>query len=115
MNTSYFANPAILYKKYKLVSISRKPPDWMVVDKIYIPLCPNWNLVNDYKSGTISQEEYTKIYYEIYLNKLDPLKTYNELEENAILLCYEKTGKFCHRRLVAEWLEKNLNVKVNEL
>ena len=38
-----------------------------------------------------------------------------------MLLCYEswdsiKSGKtFCHRRIVAKWLEKTIGVKVEEL
>ena len=117
MNTSYFANPNIRLKKYNdnLVSVSKKPPAWMKIDRIYIPLCPNWSLVKNYKENKISEEEYTNIYYENYLNKLDPLVTFNELGGNAVLLCFEKSGKFCHRRLIAEWLEKELNIPILEL
>jgi len=49
------------------------------------------------------------------LDVLDAKKVYEELGEDSILLCWEKSGDFCHRRLVAEWLEKELNVKVNEI
>ena len=35
--------------------------------------------------------------------------------EDASLLCYEKPGDFCHRRIVAEWLEKGTGVVVPEL
>ena len=46
---------------------------------------------------------------------------YNELGENAVLLCYEKwddiknNKTFCHRRIVAKWLEDNLGVKIQEI
>jgi len=33
--------------------------------------------------------------------------------KNPILLCYEKEG-FCHRHLVADWIEWNLFIKVDE-
>jgi uncharacterized protein (DUF488 family) len=26
--------------------------------------------------------------------------------EGKVLLCYEKSGDFCHRHLVAEWLRR---------
>lgn len=34
-------------------------------------------------------EEYKRLYYERVLNKLDQKKVYNDLGENAVLLCYE--------------------------
>jgi hypothetical protein len=56
------------------------------------------------------REEYQKI-----LDKLDPQEVFEYLGENAILLCWEPPGKFCHRRLVAEWFERELGVEVPEL
>jgi uncharacterized protein (DUF488 family) len=56
------------------------------------------------------REEYQKI-----LDNLDPRKVYEDLGKNSILICWEAPGKFCHRRLVAEWLEKHLGVTVPEL
>jgi uncharacterized protein (DUF488 family) len=49
------------------------------------------------------------------LDKLDPQKVFDDLGEDAILLCWEAPCQFCHRRLVAEWLEKHLGVNVPEL
>jgi len=116
MNTSYFASTKIIKGDPRLVSISRKPPDWIkAFVPIYKPLCPSWDLVMDYKSGEINQEEYTIRYYNEILNNLDPARTYQELGENSILLCYEKPGKFCHRRIVADWFKKHLNIEVDEL
>ena len=48
-----------------------------------------------------------------YLSNLDPNKVYNDLDK-SVLLCYEKSYEFCHRNIVAAWLEKNLGVKVVE-
>jgi uncharacterized protein (DUF488 family) len=56
------------------------------------------------------REEYQKI-----LDSLDPRQVYEDLGENSILICWEAPDKFCHRRLVAEWLEKHLGVTVPEL
>ena len=116
MNTSYFASTKIIKGDPRLVSISRKPPDWIkAFVPIYKPLGPSWDLVMSYKSGEINQEEYTIRYYNEILNNLDPTRTYEELGEDSILLCYEKSGQFCHRRLIAKWFEENLNIKVTEL
>ncbi len=56
-----------------------------------------------------------RLEYQKILDKLDPQKVFADLGEEAILLCWEAPGKFCHRRLVAAWLEKHLGVAVPEL
>lgn len=67
--------------------------------------------------GIISEEENNKYYVEFYykqvLSKLDPEKIYRKID-NSILLCYEDNSEFCHRHIVAAWLELLLNIKVPE-
>ncbi|WP_175476640.1 hypothetical protein [Syntrophus gentianae] len=46
--------------------------------------------------------------------KLDPRQVYEDLGSDAEMLCWESPGKFRHRHLVAEWLEKALDIKVPE-
>ena len=53
-------------------------------------------------------------YYETVLSQLDPKQVYDELE-GRILLCFENPDEFCHRHIVAEWLELSLGVKVSEV
>ena len=116
MNTSYFASPKIKQTDPRLVSVSRQQPVWFYSSiKIYKPLCPSWELVMSYKEGKITEKQYTERYYSEVLDKLDPVKTYQELGEDAILLCYEKPKKFCHRRVIAYWFLEHLNIEVNEL
>jgi len=115
MNTSYYSSPKIIQGDPRLVSISKKTPESFVVKVIYKPLCPSWNLVMSYKSGQITKEEYTTRYYDEILNNLDPAKTYQELGEDSILLCWERSGYFCHRHIVAKWLMDNLNITILEL
>ena len=57
---------------------------------------------------------YTESYYSKVLNKLDPHKVYKDLQ-NMTLLCYEKYGSFCHRHIVAHWVEQSTGFKVKEL
>ena len=114
MNTSYFSSPKIIKDDSRLVSISRKPPEGFKV-KIYKPLCPSWDLVMTYKKGNITKEQYAERYYLEILNNLDAEKTYQELGEDAILLCYEASLKFCHRHIVAKWLMDKLGVIITEL
>lgn len=63
-----------------------------------------------------------KKYQEEVLKKLSPVEIYNELiklmdkhsKKDLALLCYEKPGEICHRRFIAEWLEKENSVTVPE-
>lgn len=67
------------------------------------------------KSGAIDEDEYTRLYQEEVLSKLDPGEVYAELGDDAILLCWERPGAFCHRQLVAGWFEEKLGASVPEL
>ena len=80
----------------------------------YPDLMPSLSLLRAWRAGAITKEAYVERYYNETLSKLDPQKVYNDLD-GKILLCHEPSGEFCHRRLVARWLEDSLNVKVPEL
>lgn len=76
-----------------------------------------WQIWHNNK-GIISDEENDKYYIEEYykqvLSILDPEDIYRSLD-NSILLCYEDNSEFCHRHIVAAWLELLLNIKVPEV
>jgi uncharacterized protein YeaO (DUF488 family) len=111
MQTSNFARSG---SHPKAVAISRSQPrGW--TGRVYEPLAPSWCLVKEAKSGAIDEEEYTRRYHAEVLSKLDPARVYADLGDDAILLCWENSGAFCHRRLVAEWLEEKLGVPVSEV
>lgn len=116
MKTSYFFSPK-LNENDKLVSISGLFPPWFKKKypnmRSYDPLKPPKKLVFDYKDGLIPEEEYVRVYNEI-LSKLDPERVYNILKD-SILLCWETPDKFCHRKLVAEWIKEKLEIEVEEL
>ncbi len=116
MYTGYFGKLKIYKKKdgIEFVSIARYNRFWE--GKEYKKLAPPKEIIN-----IEDKILYEKLYYEKVLNKLNPKVVYDELGENAVLLCYEKwddirAGKtFCHRRIVAEWLERELGINVQEL
>ena len=58
---------------------------------------------------------YVAEYRHDVLGHLDPAKVAADLGPDAVLLCWEAAGEDCHRRLVAEWLEKFLKIQVPEL
>ena len=113
MKTGYFGKIKSYPKDLQFVSIARFCKFW--TGERYLALAPLPDMF-----GLNNPEEYKKQYAERILAKLDPRKVYEDLSD-AVILCYEKwedirSGKtFCHRRLVAEWLEKELGVEVPEL
>ena len=109
MNTSYFAK----YKGTIGVSISAKAPTWWS-GREYKKLAPKYWFFMKYKEDG-DEEFYTKAYQEEVLDKLDAQEVYNELGSDVVLLCYEKSNTFCHRHLVANWLNEKLNLKITEL
>lgn len=95
------------------VSISRIAPSWYK-GRCYEPLAPSIGLVQGYMSGAIDELHFTQAYKERVLDTLNPFEVIKDLGMSAILLGYAKPGRFCHRLLVAEWLEETLGIKVQE-
>ena len=114
MNTSYYSK----YKGENAVSIAGKCPVWYK-GKEYKKLAPKYWFFKEYKDPSsqfyMDEDYYIQNYQKEVLDKLDAKKVYEELGENAVLLCWEKSDKFCHRHLVAKWLEKELGIKVSEI
>lgn len=70
-------------------------------------LAPTKELLKDYRDKKVNWQQYEKQYLEI-LNKRSILKKidFNKLD-GACLLCSEHKPDMCHRRLLAEYLQKN--------
>ena len=82
--------------------------------KKYPALRPSLGLLRGWKDGTVTEVEYAERYYEETLSVLHPQKVCDDLD-GKILLCHEPPGVFCHRRLVAGWLERALHIRIPEL
>ena len=112
MKTSNFANIKNL-DVYACISLY--PPTWYVGPDLK-SLAPTPELFHAHKR--LSKVEYAERYQRDVLDKLDPVKTYeaiiSKFGEDVALLCFEKPGEFCHRRLVAQWFEESLGVVVPE-
>jgi hypothetical protein len=106
MFTSYFANVKKLPPDLVPVSIARGSPRGFTGKK-ELRLAPTWGMLK------LTKPEYDAAFAQI-LAKLDPVEIYQTLCENAVLLCWEKPGQACHRRLVAEWLETVLGFEISE-
>jgi len=77
-----------------------------------------WKIWHD-NIGKISEEQntiyYIKNYYHQVLKNLDPEILIKKLPNKSIFLCYEESNDFCHRHLVAFWLELFLDIKTYEV
>jgi hypothetical protein len=60
-------------------------------------------------------ETFIPLYKAQVLDKLDPYKIIKDLGgDNFIMCCWEDPGVFCHRRVVAAWMQKEAGVLVEE-
>lgn len=116
--TGYYAK----LKKYEEaglipVAISGKVPDFYN-GLTYREFAPKWEMYKRWKAGELDNIGYTEEYKK-YLNTLDKEEIRDDFDSphncnNTILLCYEKSGDFCHRHVLADWLEENFDYKVEE-
>jgi len=68
----------------------------------------SWDLVMGYKNGKISEEQYIEKYIK-RLNEAHPI-VWDELGKysRVTLVCFCRPGDFCHRVLLAKYLEEKL-------
>jgi hypothetical protein len=92
------------------VAISRGiPRGWQ--GRVYRPLAPSWALVKIF-----DQTQFIRLYKAQVLDRLNAGEVLRDLGgDDFVMLCWEAPGEFCHRRVVAAWLEKELDLKVEEL
>ena len=115
--TSYFANWRQFPEGSISISISQYPPKkWGGLEMR--SCAPNTALLQDYKNGNI--DEY--IFKQRYLAQLEKDVNLRERVKNLlnglmqqfnadlILCCYEKSGDFCHRHILAEWLKPEFDI-----
>ena len=108
--TSYFAKLKSLPEGVIPISICGKAPDWYKGLQ-YKKLAPKYDFFMKWKDNH-NNDYYIKCFNEQVLDKLDPMRVYQELcslakSDDIALICYEKPSDFCHRHLVADWLNKN--------
>ena len=117
--TSYFAKIKSLPEYIIPVSICAKVPTWYEGLQ-YKKLAPKYDFFMKWKENH-DNNYYIKCFNEQVLNELnvvtvikdlinlmpkDSISEYS-LNKTICLVCYEKPSDFCHRHLVADWLNKN--------
>ncbi len=108
--TSYFAKLRSLPESIVPISICGKAPDWYTGLQ-YKKLAPKYGFFMEWKK-THDNDYYIEHFDSEVLNLLDVKTIYEELSKmsrgkDIALICYEKPSDFCHRHLVAKWLNKN--------
>jgi len=115
--TSYFAQLRNLPSDVIPISICAKAPDWYTGFQ-YKKLAPKYGFFMEWKK-THDNDYYIEHFQKEVLDTLLPsevvlqllsmvgnFKGLNYLPHIA-LICYEKPSDFCHRHLVAKWLNNN--------
>lgn len=114
--TSYFAKLKSLPDNIIPISICGKAPDWYKGLQ-YKKLAPKYDFFMKWKENH-NNDYYIKCFNEQVLDKLDILTVVRDLidltsaNESIVgkdfcLICYEKPSDFCHRHLVADWLNEH--------
>ena len=101
------------------VSITLVPSNSSDIIFEYKALAPNWRLWDNFKKKKISEDKFIIE----YINMLKDLNPKHVLEHlnfltggiEPILMCKPAKTKFCHRHLVADWLENETGIIINEL
>lgn len=114
--TSFWANPELGDLDARLVSISRGQPRWPLPFryKRLRALAPN---------DEAWQEKDMERFEAAYIVQLEALGircVLADLERIAgnhacVLLCWEKPGEFCHRRVLASWIQEQTGILIPEL
>lgn len=119
--TGYFARIE-KYKELGLypVSIARYNPKGMNIFT-WSAVAPSEDILRDYKSGKITEIEYDfryrlqlqnrNILEDLYFIDSKIPKEYNGI----VLCCYEKSGTFCHRYILAEYIDEKFSISVKEV
>jgi uncharacterized protein YeaO (DUF488 family) len=105
--TTQMAKARSLPPETKIIDITIKSsqPPWNV-------FAPTWAMVNAYKSGELSKEDYTEQYIKLMRLRYKANKdTFHQLiqmakHESVALACYCPPGEFCHRHILKDILQK---------
>ena len=108
-------------KNIKTISISMdEGADADYKGGCYLSLAPKKDFFRTWKDNRgiipedVNNKYYIEHYYDEVLSLLNPEEVYAYLD-NTTLLCYESNMEFCHRHIVAAWLELLLDITVPEV
>jgi uncharacterized protein (DUF488 family) len=82
-----------------------------------LDLAPTKDILDYYKKKRIKWTDYEEKFNSLITERKIEKKVYAELLDSGCLLCSEAKPHYCHRRLVAEYLQQKLDavIKVHHL
>lgn len=114
--TSYFANKKQLVEAGIMpIGIALYPPRWFGGKSIK-SVAPTHSILKD---PYFTEERYTQRYREEVLANVDLqefIEQINSLSngQDVALCCYEKPEDFCHRHILADWINEHLRLDIQE-
>lgn len=114
MKTIFTSNYARNGSNPNAYGISASVPKWYTGARLRW-LAPSWDIIFAVQKGHISDEEYGDRYLKELTKKYTAEMVIAGIPDGAILLCYESPGDFCHRRVLAEWVEKETGIVIPEV
>ena len=123
ISTGYFAKAkAYSDNGYSLFSIARKRP-WFLPPSLVLHEIKELAPTEYILSLKDRPEEYEEMYKAEVLERADINRIlYNILvcagrdgKDKAVLMCYEAPNKFCHRHIVAKWINESIGREVKEV
>lgn len=104
--------------KFFVVSISRFPPRGFKGYRCF-EFAPSVRLLKEYKEG-LRNDHYAYRYERDVLKKIDVHRVFEGLARMAcgrdiVLCCFEPALQFCHRRVLAHYVERVWGYSIEEL
>lgn len=85
---------------------------------IWNNVVPDADLVYGLKRGEITKEYYEQKYLEMLESRkqwiAENIPYMKNSEKDIVLLCYEKSDEWCHRHILAKFLNDNFDLNVTE-
>lgn len=113
--TSYFAKAAILRKAGIVpIGVALWPPRFFRGISMK-QVAPRRYMLDD----RLTDEEYIRMYRNDVLRLVDARSFIQDLERasrgmDVAMCCFEKPGDFCHRHILAKWLNEQTGIEVSE-
>ncbi|MGL5574443.1 MAG: DUF488 family protein, N3 subclade [Bacteroidales bacterium] len=97
------------------IAICRVVPNGWTGEKA-IRLAPSQPLLKAMLDGYLGEKEFERLYIEQLESSIDDASKIRlaRFVDGKVLVCYEKTGDFCHRHILAKWMRERCGIEVSE-
>lgn len=116
MKYIYTSNYARQANNPLAIGISLTVPEWYTGDR-RLDLAPTSDMVFSLKRDRrgYNQRKYVRDYIDVlHERNIKPQELIDSLPDGSILLCYESPDDFCHRHLLANWVEEHTGFQILE-